>query len=172
MDTAAGGRTSYRNAAQTQRYGLELQLSWRPNAYWRHQFNGHYLSAQFEDAELDGNSLPGVARSQLHWQLTYLPWQSSSVFSNTELSLHSQYRSKVYLDDGNSAAAPAAVTFSLCANHSQQWQQLTLDYWLALDNITDKDHVGSVIVNQSNGRAIEPAPGRQFSAGISARYSW
>lgn len=172
VDTAAGGRTSYRNAARTQRYGMELQLNWRPNVYWHHQFNGHYLSAQFDDAELDGNSLPGVARSQMHWQLTYLPWQGGDTTNHTELSLHSQYRSKVYLDDANSDTAPAAVTFSLSANHSRQWQQLTLDYWLALDNITDKAYVGSVIVNQSNGRAIEPAPGRQLSAGISARYSW
>lgn len=172
VDSSVGGRTSYRNAAKTERYGAELQLNWRQNAYLRHQLSGHYLTAQFADLLLDGNSLPGVARSQLQWQLAYRPWQDNSALSNTEFALHSQYRSKVYLDDANSNATPAAVTFSLSARHSRQWQQLTLDYWLALDNITDKAYVGSVIVNQSNGRAIEPAPGRQFSAGISAGFLW
>lgn len=167
VDSSAGGRTSYRNAAKTERYGAELQLNWRQNAYLHHQLSGHYLTAQFADALLDGNSLPGVAQSQLQWQLQYRPWQTDTV-----LALHSQYRSKVYLDDANSNTAPAAVSFSLSARHSRQWQQLTLDYWLALDNITDKAYVGSVIVNQSNGRAIEPAPGRQFSAGISAGFLW
>ena len=95
------------------------------------------------------------------------PWQD-----NTEFALHSQYRSKVYIDDANSDSAPSALTFSLSARHSQQWQQLNLAYWLVLDNVSDKDYVGSVIVNQSNGRAIEPAPGRQLSAGISIGYNW
>lgn len=167
VDSSTGGRTSYRNAAKTKRYGTELQLNWQQNAYLRHQLNAHYLTAQFADAILDGKRLPGVASRQLHWQLQYRPWQTDTV-----LALHSQYRSKVYLDDANSNSAPPAVVFSVSARQREQWQQLTLDYWLALDNLTDKTHVGSVIVNQSNGRAIEPAPGRQFSAGISAGFSW
>lgn len=167
VDSSTGGRTSYRNAAKTERFGTELQLNWQQNAYLRHQLNAHYLTAEFADAILDGKHLPGVASRQLHWQLQYRPWQTDTV-----LALHSQYRSKVYLDDANSDSAPAAVSFSVSARHSEQWQQLTLDYWLALDNLTDKTYVGSVIVNQSNGRAIEPAPGRQLSAGISAGFSW
>ena len=167
VDSAIGGRTSYRNAAKTQRHGLELQLRWRPNDYWQHQLSGHYVSATFSADELKGKSLPGVAKHQWHWQLAYRPWQD-----RTQLSLHSQYRSKVYINDANEEQAPGAVTFSLSAQHSQQLSQLRLDYWLALDNITDKAYVGSVIVNQSNGRAIEPAPGRQLSAGITAHYVW
>ena len=162
-----GGRTSYRNAAKTERHGAELQLNWQTNAYIRQQLNASYLSAKFADAGLDGKRLPGIADSQLHWQLAVQPWQD-----NTEFALHSQYRSKVYIDDANSNSAPSALTFSLSARHSQQWQQLNLAYWLVLDNVSDKDYVGSVIVNQSNGRAIEPAPGRQLSAGISVGYSW
>ncbi|MBU1310429.1 MAG: TonB-dependent receptor [Gammaproteobacteria bacterium] len=172
VDNSVGGRTSYRNAAKTERQGAELQLDWRQNAQLRHQLSGHYLTAQFADAQLKGNSLPGVARSQLQWQLSYRPWQDKAALRDTEFSLHSQYRSKVYLDDANSDAAPSALTFSLSARHSQQWQQLTLDYWLALDNIADKTYVGSVIVNQGNGRAFEPAPGRQLSAGINAGFYW
>ena len=167
VDSALGGRTSYRNAAKTHRYGLEIQLRWRPNDYWQHQLSGHYLSARFSADDLKGNSLPGVAKHQLHWQLAYQPWQDT-----TQFSVHSQYRSKVYINDANDTQAPGAVTFSLSARHSQQFSQLSLDYWLALDNITDKAYVGSVIVNQSNGRAIEPAPGRQLSAGITAHYAW
>ncbi|MEO3866767.1 TonB-dependent receptor family protein [Rheinheimera fenheensis] len=165
VDQAVGGRTSYRNAAQTARNGAELQLSWRHNGYVRQQLGAHYLSAEFDAGDLSGKRLPGVAKQLLDWQLELTPWQNNTVFS-----LQSRYRSKVYTDDTNSAAAPAAVTFSLAARHSQQLQQLTLDYWLALDNLTDKTYVGSVIVN--NGRPIEPAPGRELSAGVSARFYW
>jgi len=167
VDTASGGRTSYRNAAKTQRQGAELQLNWRYNQQWQQQLSAHYILATFADAELHGNSLPGVARQQLNWQLNYRPWSDTTV-----LSLGSQYRSKVYIDDNNSNSAPAAVSFNLGARHSQHWTELTIDYWLALDNITDKAYVGSVIVNQSNGRSFEPAPGRQLSAGLTAQYRW
>ncbi len=165
VDQVVGGRTSYRNAAQTARRGAELQLSWRHNDYIRQQLGAHYLSAEFDAGELSGKRLPGVAKQQLDWQLELTPWQD-----NTVLSLQSRYRSKVYVDDDNSAAAPAALTFSLGARHSQQLQPLILDYWLALDNLTDKTYVGSVIVN--NGRPIEPAAGRELSAGVSARFYW
>jgi iron complex outermembrane recepter protein len=167
VDTSSGGRTSYRNAAKTQRHGAELQLNWRHSAYWQQQLSAHYIAATFADEAFSGNQLPGVASHQLNWQLNYRPFANA-----TMLSLSSQYRSKVYIDDSNSASAPAAVSFNLSAHHSQQWSALTLDYWLALDNMTDKAYVGSVIVNQSNGRAFEPAPGRQLSAGLAAQYHW
>ncbi len=167
VDSSAGGRTSYRNAAKTQRYGSELQLHWRVNSYFYQRLNAHYLSASFADGLLNNNRLPGVAKAELNWQLSYLPWQDA-----TELSLHSHYRSNVYIDDTNSDSAPSALTFSASAQHQQQWSGVLVNYWIALDNITDKTYVGSVIVNQSNGRAFEPAPGRQLSVGLSARYRW
>ncbi len=167
IDSNTGGRTSYRNAAKTERHGLEVQLSWQQNGYLHHRLGGSYVSARFAGAELNGNNLPGIAGKQLSWQLALHPWQD-----DTALLLYSQYRSKVYTDDANSDSAPPAVTFSLSARHSRHWQQLVLSYWLVLDNISDKAYVGSVIVNQSNGRAFEPAPGRRLSAGISASYRW
>ena len=35
-----------------------------------------------------------------------------------------------------------------------------------LDNLFDKNYVGSVIVNESNGRYYEPAPNRTLFAGV------
>jgi iron complex outermembrane recepter protein len=167
VDNAVGGRTSYRNAAKTQRYGAELQLSWHHSKAWQQQLSAAFLSATFANDALSGKRLPGIANTLLHWQLNYRPWQD-----NTELSLHSLYRSKVYINDSNSTSAPAALTFAASARHHQQLSELDVDYWLTLDNITDKDYVGSVIVNQSNGRAFEPAPKRQLSVGITAHYHW
>ena len=37
-----------------------------------------------------------------------------------------------------------------------------------LNNITDVNYVGSVIVGDTNGRYFEPAPGRNFFIGASA----
>jgi iron complex outermembrane receptor protein len=37
-----------------------------------------------------------------------------------------------------------------------------------MDNVADRNYVGSVIVNEGNGRFYEPSPRRTFSAGVQA----
>ena len=44
---------------------------------------------------------------------------------------------------------------------SWTWRQ-----FVRLDNLTDRRHAGSVIVNEGNGRFFEPGAGRSLSAGI------
>lgn len=166
-DTNSGGRTTYRNAAQTQRNGAEFELSWQPNNLLEHQFSASWLSARYELVDAQRKTLPGVAKLQLNWHLHIRPWDE-----NTRFSLYSRYRSKVFTDDSNSISAPPATVFSLQASHLQRWQQFEVRYMAAVDNLTDKAYVGSVIVNQSNGRSFEPAPQRQLSASLTLTYNW
>jgi iron complex outermembrane receptor protein len=35
-----------------------------------------------------------------------------------------------------------------------------------IDNLFDRRHVGSVIVNEANGRYFEPAEGRAWTVGV------
>ncbi|HHU9729232.1 TPA: hypothetical protein ACUKZF_004553, partial [Escherichia coli] len=46
------------------------------------------------------------------------------------------------------------------------YHNLTVDLFGRVDNLFDKEYVGSVIVNESNGRYYEPAPGRNYGVGI------
>ena len=39
-----------------------------------------------------------------------------------------------------------------------------------VDNATNRRYVGSVIVDEGNGRYFEPAPGRTFFAGVTCSY--
>ena len=41
---------------------------------------------------------------------------------------------------------------------------LTVDLFGRVDNLFDKEYVGSVIVNESNGRYYEPSPGRNYGS--------
>lgn len=47
------------------------------------------------------------------------------------------------------------------------WQ---LNELVRVDNITDKKYVGSVIVNEANGRFYEPSPERSVTVGLNASY--
>ena len=45
-----------------------------------------------------------------------------------------------------------------------------MDLFGRVDNLFDKEYAGSVIVNESNGRYYEPAPGRNYGVGLSVSY--
>jgi iron complex outermembrane receptor protein len=38
-----------------------------------------------------------------------------------------------------------------------------------VDNVTDKNYVGSVVVNDANNRYYEPSPRRSYMLGVQAR---
>ncbi|MDP4529703.1 TonB-dependent receptor [Alkalimonas delamerensis] len=172
VDRSIDGRTTYRNAANTKRQGFELSsrfslsdtLSWRASYTW--------LDASFGQSEADansGNRLPGLARSNFFQQWQWQPI-SSGALQPLSLRLNHQYRSSVPVDDANSIDAPGAHLWGLAAQTEWQWGSSQLDAWLRLDNLTNKDYVGSVVVNQGNGRSFEPAPGRLWMAGITLRW--
>ena len=48
----------------------------------------------------------------------------------------------------------------------------TLGEFLRVDNLADRDYVGSVIVNEGNRRYFEPAPGRTWLLGLNALYAF
>ena len=45
-----------------------------------------------------------------------------------------------------------------------------LHAFVRLDNVLDRAYVGSVIVNEANGRHFEPGAGRAVQAGL--RWTW
>ena len=163
-----GGRTSFANASKTSRVGLEFQWHYQLSTQWRSELSGHILQAEFDDGPAAGKLLPGVAASEVNWQWHFTPLLTVPI----HVTLQSHYRSKVFTDDNNSDAAPAAVHFSASINSQQRYQQWQFSQWLSLNNITDKHYVGAVVVNQANGRSFEPAAGRELAAGLSASYFW
>ncbi|KKO49900.1 iron transporter [Arsukibacterium sp. MJ3] len=166
--TSNGGRTSFRNSSKTTRLGVELQWHYQLSPQLTSEFSSHYLQAEFNGSALNGNRLPGVAASEIDWQWHYQPLVTLPL----QLTLQSHYRSKVYIDDINSAAAPAALRFAFNINSQQQFQHWQLRQWLSVSNLTDKRYVGAVVVNQANGRAFEPGAGRELAAGVSFNYQW
>ena len=44
--------------------------------------------------------------------------------------------------------------------------------FVRIDNVADRRYVGSVIVNEGNGRFFEPAPGRTWLVGVNAAYTF
>ena len=160
------GRATYKNADKTLREGLEL--SWNKNL-WRDltaQASYSYIDATFDAAIPDstvqkGNKIPGIAKNQA---FASLGWQPETGFN---MGVDVRYMDQVYVDDANSDAAPSYSIVS--ANVGYVWKQADwkVRTFARVDNLFDKDYVGSVIVNEGNGRFFEPADGLNWSAGLS-----
>ena len=168
VDQSQGGRTTFRNASETRRWGLEASGEWPISPHWWARYSASYLDAEFSSSALDGNRLPGIADTNFYAQLRWLPWRDERL----ALGLVARHRSDVATGDDNQTFAPSATTWDLSLDTEHDWAPWTLEAWLKLENLTDKTHVGSVIVNQSSGRAFEPAPGRRLSAGLTLNYQW
>lgn len=169
IDQSIGGRTSYRNAASTQRLGAELAVNWQQSPVVRHRFSLTQINATFDtpqDTAVDGRLLPGLAKQQFNWQFNWLPQHNE----NWQLTSNLYYKSKMATDDRNSQFAPSHTLWNL----QSLWQGELLEgkwqAWLSGENITDVDYVGAVVVNQSNGRNFEPGMPRQWLVGFNFSY--
>ncbi|MBS7778745.1 TonB-dependent receptor [Acidovorax sp. CCYZU-2555] len=166
---ASNGRTTYRNAGDTRRQGLELQADLRLAPQWKVQAAYTYLDATFRQASgsaAAGNMLPGLSKQHLSVGLDY------DLTSAWRLGVSAEHASKVYVNDANSASAPGYTVAAASVGYRKVMGPWTLRAFARVDNLFDRKYVGSVIVNDGNSRFFEGAPGRQWMTGISAAYQF
>ncbi|HEX2333741.1 MAG TPA: TonB-dependent receptor [Burkholderiales bacterium] len=163
VDTSSGGRTTFKNAGRTERQGFELGADTLLRRPFGAQLAYTYLDATFEEgfAIPAGNALPGVPKTQAYAQLYYRQPRFYTY-------LEALYRARVPVNDANSEFADAYSVFNLVGALVQQGPGWRISEYVRLDNLADRNYIGSVIVNEANGRFYEPAPRRNISAGIQA----
>ena len=171
-----GGRSYYDNAGRTRRRGAEFSLSMPLGARWDVAAAYTWLDARYredfgtcatppcsgDDLRVrEGAWIPGLAR---HTGWVGLRWRARA---DTDVLLEARGNSAVHVDDRNSATAPGYVLIDAGVEHrfgtAPAWR-----VFARVDNLLDRETVGSVIVNEGNGRFFEPAPGRRWQLGLSA----
>ncbi|HCT4948400.1 TPA: TonB-dependent receptor [Klebsiella pneumoniae] len=165
VDSSSGGRTSYKNAGKTRRQGMELGLdqqfgeSWRLKAAWT-WLDATYRTNVCDDASCNGNRIPGIARNMGYASFGYQPEQGWYAGSDI------RYMSDIMANDDNTAKAPSWTVVGLTTGYKWSYGRMDMDLFGRIDNLFDREYVGSVIVNESNGRYYEPAPGRNYGIGL------
>jgi iron complex outermembrane receptor protein len=171
-----GGRSTYANAATSDRRGWELSASGPLSTRWRYALAYTRLDARYrggfstcrappctvpEPVVADGNRIPATMPQSLWAQLRWGPRQDLDLF------VQGHAYGRVYADDANTAHAAGYAT--LDAGVERRWHvgPLTLEGFARIDNLLDRHAIGSVIVNEGNGRYFEPAPGRGVVVGVS-----
>ncbi|MFB1416810.1 TonB-dependent receptor PqqU [Klebsiella michiganensis] len=165
VDTSSGGRTSYKNAGKTRRRGMELGLdqqfgeSWRLKAAWT-WLDATYRTNVCDDTSCKGNRIPGIARNMGYASFGYQP--EKGWYAGSDI----RYMSDIMANDENTAKAPSWTVVGLTTGYKWSYGRMDMDLFGRVDNLFDRSYAGSVIVNESNGRYYEPAPGRNYGIGL------
>ena len=167
------GRSTYTNAGRSTRRGMELSIEQQ----FAHGFTGYlaytYLQAKYDRyLDNDGNSyadntLPGVPR---HSFFAELAWQPES--SGFQTAIEVQGMSQRYATDDNQHKASGYTVFNWRGGYQHNIGNITIEPFARLDNITDREYIGSLIVNGSGARYYEPAPERSWLVGLGLQYQW
>ncbi|MBN0632006.1 TonB-dependent receptor, partial [Pseudomonas aeruginosa] len=98
----------------------------------------------------NGNRIPGIARNMGYASFGYQPEQGWYAGSDI------RYMSDIMANDENTAKAPSWTVVGLTTGYKWSYGRMDMDLFGRIDNLFDREYVGSVIVNESNGRYYEP----------------
>lgn len=159
---AQPGRSFYRNAGQSQRYGADLAVAW-DNTRWRADLAYSLLIAEYAEGELDGLRLPGLPRQTLNLTAT-------RTWSKYSLALNLVARDELYANDANSLKVPGHARANLVGRWTEQRSDHEFTVELAIDNLLATEYADNIRINAFGGRAFEPAGGRLVRANLNWRY--
>jgi iron complex outermembrane recepter protein len=174
------GRSSYQNAGQTKRTGVEASVDANLDNNFTVFASYTLLNAKFEDPFVtvinaagatgtvnSGNRIPGTYKSQVYGEVAWR-YPALGFFS----ALEARHNSEVYVNDINIDKAPSYTIYNIRAGLEQNLTNWRFKEFIRLENITDKDYIGSVRVNDGNSLFFEPAAGRNYLLGLSAQYKF
>ena len=179
VNTSSGGRTTFQNAGDARRAGVEWSLSLPLSEAWRAQFAYTYVDARFRDGFLTcvttpcaqantmvapDTRIPGVSRHTLHAALHWggeIGWHAR---------IEGQYVDAVPVNNLDDERADAYAVFGASAGYGFRDARSEGRVFFAVGNLFDRRYAGSVIVNEGNRRYYEPAPGRTATVGIEWRW--
>lgn len=172
--TNVGGRASFANVARTRRDGAEAALDWRPSPHWSLYGGVAWIDARFAADFLtcgpapcatptlpvgSGSKLPGVPAQAAFVEIKHRAgW--------ADLGAEWRAQSAMFVNDRNTDRAAGYGVLAIAAVRTFAVGAARPRLFARIDNVFDKRYVGSVIVNEGNGRFFEPAPGRTWLIGL------
>ncbi|SIR76302.1 TonB-dependent receptor domain-containing protein [Pseudacidovorax sp. RU35E] len=159
--TNVNGRATFTNGGRTRRDGMELGWLHETADHWRTQVAYTWLDAYFRAS---GQRIPGLAQQSLFASFGYVPlegWRGG---------IELRALSSIQAADASGALAPGYALVALYAGYVKRWERWEINAFARIDNLFGRRVIGSVVVNESNGRYYEPAPGRTWTVGAGASY--
>ena len=165
------GRTFFRNAGESRRYGVELGLGLQVFEGLRASLAYTYLNAEFDEflkdgVDLEGNEVPGLPPHQVHAEVFY---QHPLGFYG---GLDILYVSDFYVTDENDEENDAYTVANLRLGYEHLWENWLIAPFLGVQNLFDEKYNANVRINAFGGRFFEPAPELNVYGGLNVAYNW
>lgn len=167
----ANGAIYYRNQGETRHSGMELSSTVTPVTHVTVNLAYTLTRAVFKQAQtpdnqsLKGKRVPGIPKHRFYGSVTWAPpplWLNVGgefVDSYPVNNLNTAFNEEYFVVD-------AKISFSTSFRESG----VKVTPFLNLNNIFDAGYNGSTVVNAFGGRYFEPAPGRNWQAGITMTF--
>lgn len=175
VDTSENGRSTYQNVGDTRRQGIELSLTGSLANDWQLSAGVTHMQARFRSEFLAclgtpcptptvpvraGTRIPGVPDNFGSLRLQHgkaLGWHEGIDLSGA---------GAVTVNDSATQAAAGYGLIGIDAGYTFALTPTTqLQLTARTDNLANRRYIGSVIVNDSNGRYFEPGPDRTYTFG-------
>lgn len=189
VSRSQNGQSAFTNAPETTRTGLELGARSMLGKYWSASLSATAIQAEFSQgfcrtsgcttntAVKAGNRLPGIPQHFVFGELLWVEQGYTGAVSKGRFGFQAGVElidtGKIYANDANTyigdkygAVASGYTALNLKASQAWRVGKGSLTAYARIDNVTDRQYVGSVIVNQSDGQFYEPAPGRNWTVGL------
>ncbi|MCH8556403.1 MAG: TonB-dependent receptor [Balneolia bacterium] len=168
------GRDYYQNVGSTRHSGFEVFVDWQiiPNldlvaSYGFSDFTFTSDELTQNNESLNGNRLPGIPQHRVNGAIQYR-------ISDLLLRGEGEFSDEYFVNSINTAVNESYTVFNLNASwvDARPFNGVLVTPFVQVNNIFDASYAGSVVINGFGGRFYEPAPGRNFMAGINVTFNY
>jgi iron complex outermembrane receptor protein len=180
---SVGQQVYFRNAAKTNRQGIEVGFSSEPFEGVELTTNYTITNFKYKDykatiyssgppvvEDYSGNYVPAVPQHIFNFILNY-EFEISDDLSGL-LQWDNDYITKMYANDNNSVAAPSYFYGNSMAGLNYQSKRFGIVAFVGVNNIFDKRYVGFVNINDVLGRYFQAGEPRNFYSGLNFTYKY
>jgi iron complex outermembrane receptor protein len=165
------GRTFYANAGSSTRDGIETALSWEHDIGLRVDVSYTWSDFKFDDFvddsgnDFGGNRLPGLPEHFAYLGLSYLsPFGLSA-------TAEAVYSGNLFANNANTAEVSSYTVANIRLAYEFTPGQWIVRPYIGVNNLFDESYNSNIRINAFGGRYFEPAPERNYYAGVVVNFS-
>ena len=165
------GRTFYSNAGSSSRDGVEAAVSWRFENGWSVDASYTWSDFEFDDFvddngnDFSGNQLPGLPEHFGYLGTTYVGDNGLTA------TLEAVYSGELVANNANSVEVSSYTVANFRLSHEFSSGRWLFRPYFGVNNMFDESYNSNIRINAFGARHFEPAPGRNFYAGVVVNFS-
>jgi len=164
------GRTFFRNAGKSRRYGLEAWFNFEVIEGFNASLAYTYLNSKFkdfavDDVNFDGNEVPGIPPHLLNIELFYK--HKYGFYGGFDLL----YVSSFFVNDANTVKNNAYTVANLRLGLERSYRGFGISPFFGIQNLFNEKYNDNVRINSLGGRFFEPAPTINVYGGLRLAYN-